>query len=174
MKRLLVNRLCNVFHHGLLYLTKMKSFNCIFVFSESKNLSFLSRVYFRNRWVKTVHPVVHQYCLISSTHSTFQMPQKEDILKQRVVVVTLNTSQYLCQLDLEPGEEAYSCTCVCVCLDLHILWPISTISEPCCSVLCDCWRCWEPRTMLRRFSVCKVIYNIMLHSSWFLFLLNIP
>lgn len=32
------------------------------------------------------------------------MPQKEDILKQRVVVVTLNTSQYLCQLDLEPGE----------------------------------------------------------------------
>ncbi|KAF4798356.1 hypothetical protein TURU_064635 [Turdus rufiventris] len=62
-----------------------------------------TRVYFRNRWVKTVHPVVHQYCLISSTHSTFQMPQKEDILKQRVVVVTLNTSQYLCQLDLEPG-----------------------------------------------------------------------
>ncbi|XP_075846411.1 putative helicase with zinc finger domain isoform X1 [Microtus pennsylvanicus] len=61
------------------------------------------RVYFRNRWVKTVHPVVHQYCLIASAHSTFQMPQKEDILKHRVVVVTLNTSQYLCQLDLEPG-----------------------------------------------------------------------
>ncbi|XP_012893338.1 PREDICTED: probable helicase with zinc finger domain isoform X1 [Dipodomys ordii] len=61
------------------------------------------RVYFRNRWVKTVHPVVHQYCLISSAHSTFQMPQKEDILNHRVVVVTLNTSQYLCQLDLEPG-----------------------------------------------------------------------
>lgn len=67
-------------------------------------LFFFPRVYFRNRWVKTVHPVVHQYCLISSTHSTFQMPQKEDILKQRVVVVTLNTSQYLCQLDLEPGK----------------------------------------------------------------------
>lgn len=66
---------------------------------------FFPRVYFRNRWVKTVHPVVHQYCLISSTHSTFQMPQKEDILKQRVVVVTLNTSQYLCQLDLEPGKR---------------------------------------------------------------------
>ncbi|KAH0508329.1 putative helicase with zinc finger domain [Microtus ochrogaster] len=62
-----------------------------------------TRVYFRNRWVKTVHPVVHQYCLIASAHSTFQMPQKEDILKHRVVVVTLNTSQYLCQLDLEPG-----------------------------------------------------------------------
>ncbi|XP_072098762.1 probable helicase with zinc finger domain isoform X1 [Mobula birostris] len=61
------------------------------------------RVYFRNRWVKTVHPVVQQYCLISSTHSTFQMPQKEDILRHRVVVVTLSTSQYLCQLDLELG-----------------------------------------------------------------------
>uniref|UniRef100_A0A4W3KKL8 Probable helicase with zinc finger domain n=1 Tax=Callorhinchus milii TaxID=7868 RepID=A0A4W3KKL8_CALMI len=61
------------------------------------------RVYFRNRWVKTVHPVVQQYCLISNTHSTFQMPQKEDILKHRVVVVTLSTSQYLCQLDLEVG-----------------------------------------------------------------------
>ncbi|XP_055264762.1 probable helicase with zinc finger domain isoform X5 [Moschus berezovskii] len=61
------------------------------------------RVYFRNRWVKTVHPAVHQYCLISSAHSTFQMPQKEDVLKHRVLVVTLNTSQYLCQLDLEPG-----------------------------------------------------------------------
>lgn len=77
---------------------------------------FFPRVYFRNRWVKTVHPVVHQYCLISSTHSTFQMPQKEDILKQRVVVVTLNTSQYLCQLDLEPGkiisrQEVSSCQC---------------------------------------------------------------
>lgn len=61
------------------------------------------RVYFRNRWVKTVHPVVHQYCLISSTHATFQMPQKEDVIRHRVVVVTLSTSQYLCQLDLEPG-----------------------------------------------------------------------
>ncbi|KAM6972573.1 putative helicase with zinc finger domain isoform 1-T1 [Aplochiton taeniatus] len=61
------------------------------------------RVYFRNRWVKTVHPVVQQYCLISSTQYTFQMPEREDILRHRVVVVTLSTSQYLCQLDLEPG-----------------------------------------------------------------------
>ncbi|XP_045908672.1 probable helicase with zinc finger domain [Micropterus dolomieu] len=63
------------------------------------------RVYFRNRWVKTVHPVVQQYCLISSTHVTFQMPTREDILRHRVVVVTLSTSQYLCQLDLEPAAE---------------------------------------------------------------------
>ncbi|MGH0175328.1 UNVERIFIED_CONTAM: hypothetical protein FKN15_070417 [Acipenser sinensis] len=62
-----------------------------------------SKVYFRNRWVKTVHPTVKQYCLISSTQYAFQMPQKEDIVKHRVVVVTLSTSQYLCQLDLEPG-----------------------------------------------------------------------
>uniref|UniRef100_A0A672IST0 Probable helicase with zinc finger domain n=1 Tax=Salarias fasciatus TaxID=181472 RepID=A0A672IST0_SALFA len=61
------------------------------------------RVYFRNRWVKTVHPVVQQYCLISSTQVTFQMPTREDILRHRVVVVTLSTSQYLCQLDLDPG-----------------------------------------------------------------------
>ncbi|XP_041838677.1 probable helicase with zinc finger domain [Melanotaenia boesemani] len=61
------------------------------------------RVYFRNRWVKTVHPAVQQYCLISSTQITFQMPTREDILRHRVVVVTLSTSQYLCQLDLEPG-----------------------------------------------------------------------
>uniref|UniRef100_A0A674MH22 Helicase with zinc finger n=1 Tax=Takifugu rubripes TaxID=31033 RepID=A0A674MH22_TAKRU len=61
------------------------------------------RVYFRNRWVKTVHPVVQQYCLISSTQVNFKMPTKEDILRHRVVVVTLSTSQYLCQLDLEPG-----------------------------------------------------------------------
>lgn len=65
----------------------------------------LSRVYFRNRWVKTVHPVVQQYCLISSTQVNFQMPTKEDILRHRVVVVTLSTSQYLCQLDLEPGRS---------------------------------------------------------------------
>uniref|UniRef100_A0A1A8PGK2 Probable helicase with zinc finger domain n=2 Tax=Nothobranchius rachovii TaxID=451742 RepID=A0A1A8PGK2_9TELE len=61
------------------------------------------RVYFRNRWVKTVHPVVQQYCLISNTQVNFQMPTREDVLRHRVVVVTLSTSQYLCQLDLEPG-----------------------------------------------------------------------
>ncbi|XP_062874530.1 probable helicase with zinc finger domain isoform X2 [Trichomycterus rosablanca] len=61
------------------------------------------RVYFRNRWVKTVHPVVQQYCLISGTYLTFQMPTQQDIERHRVVVVTLSTSQYLCQLDLDPG-----------------------------------------------------------------------
>ncbi|XP_067314224.1 probable helicase with zinc finger domain isoform X5 [Pseudorasbora parva] len=61
------------------------------------------RVYFRNRWVKTVHPVVQQYCLISGAYFTFQMPTRQDVERHRVVVVTLSTSQYLCQLDLEPG-----------------------------------------------------------------------
>lgn len=64
------------------------------------------RVYFRNRWVKTVHAVVQQYCLISGAQLTFQMPTRQDIERHRVVVVTLSTSQYLCQLDLEPGECA--------------------------------------------------------------------
>uniref|UniRef100_A0A8C2IE76 Probable helicase with zinc finger domain n=1 Tax=Cyprinus carpio TaxID=7962 RepID=A0A8C2IE76_CYPCA len=61
------------------------------------------RVYFRNRWVKTVHPLVQQYCLISGAYFTFQMPTRQDVERHRVVVVTLSTSQYLCQLDLEPG-----------------------------------------------------------------------
>ncbi|KAM9456834.1 putative helicase with zinc finger domain isoform 2-T2 [Clarias gariepinus] len=61
------------------------------------------RVYFRNRWVKTVHTVVRQYCLISEVYGTFQMPTRQDIERHRVVVVTLSTSQHLCQLDLEPG-----------------------------------------------------------------------
>uniref|UniRef100_A0A672QLB2 Probable helicase with zinc finger domain n=1 Tax=Sinocyclocheilus grahami TaxID=75366 RepID=A0A672QLB2_SINGR len=61
------------------------------------------RVYFRNRWVKTVHPVVQQYCLISGAYFTFQMPTRQDVERHRVAVVTLSTSQYLCQLDLEPG-----------------------------------------------------------------------
>ncbi|XP_041076271.1 probable helicase with zinc finger domain [Polyodon spathula] len=62
------------------------------------------RVYFRNRWVKTVHPIVQQYCLISSTQYAFQMPQKEDIVKHRVVVVTLSTLGELLFTELEtPG-----------------------------------------------------------------------
>lgn len=69
---------------------------------------FLLRVYFRNRWVKTVHPVVQQYCLISGAYFTFQMPTRQDVERHRVVVVTLSTSQYLCQLDLEPGEETHT------------------------------------------------------------------
>ncbi|KAI2666610.1 putative helicase with zinc finger domain [Labeo rohita] len=70
---------------------------------ESVPLLSLFWVYFRNRWVKTVHPVVQQYCLISGAYFTFQMPTRQDVERHRVVVVTLSTSQYLCQLDLEPG-----------------------------------------------------------------------
>ena len=60
------------------------------------------------------------------------MPQKEDILKHRVVVVTLNTSQYLCQLDLEPGmltqdtERVSECTGLCIQLRSGVgLWAVS-------------------------------------------------
>ena len=107
---------------------------------------FSRRVYFRNRWVKTVHPVVHQYCLISSTHSTFQMPRKEDILKLRVVVVTLNTSQYLCQLDLEPGMP--TCHrwlapmvrgCVPVTSSLGHIWPGVSPECSCLFLVCSCF-----------------------------------
>ncbi|KTG46686.1 hypothetical protein cypCar_00015206 [Cyprinus carpio] len=45
-----------------------------------------------------------QYCLISGAYFTFQMPTRQDVERHRVVVVTLSTSQYLCQLDLEPVD----------------------------------------------------------------------
>ncbi|XP_078610136.1 putative helicase with zinc finger domain isoform X4 [Branchiostoma floridae x Branchiostoma japonicum] len=61
------------------------------------------RVYYRNRWVRTVHPIVQGYCLISDSGYNFRMPTREDVMKHRVVVATLSTSRYLCHLELEPG-----------------------------------------------------------------------
>ncbi|XP_066291316.1 probable helicase with zinc finger domain isoform X2 [Branchiostoma lanceolatum] len=61
------------------------------------------RVYYRNRWVRTVHPIVQGYCLISDTGYNFRMPCREDVMKHRVVVATLSTSRYLCHLELDPG-----------------------------------------------------------------------
>ncbi|XP_078736768.1 putative helicase with zinc finger domain [Lampetra fluviatilis] len=61
------------------------------------------RVYYRHRWVKSVHPVVQQYCLMSPSRSEFLPPVQEDVLKSRVVVTTLSTSRTLCQLNLPAG-----------------------------------------------------------------------
>lgn len=63
------------------------------------------RIYYRHRWVATVHPTVQQYCLVSSAgnNRTFNMPALEDIMKYRVIVTTLSTSRYLVQLGLEKG-----------------------------------------------------------------------
>ncbi|XP_070580150.1 probable helicase with zinc finger domain [Ptychodera flava] len=65
--------------------------------SEAKPL----RIYFKDRWVRTVNREVQPYCLIKD--GFFYMPTKEDVLKHRVVVATLSTSRYLSHLDLEPG-----------------------------------------------------------------------
>ncbi|XP_019615620.1 PREDICTED: probable helicase with zinc finger domain isoform X1 [Branchiostoma belcheri] len=61
------------------------------------------RVYYRNRWVRTVHPIVQGYCLISDSGYNFRMPTREDVMKHRMVVATLSTSRYLCHLELDPG-----------------------------------------------------------------------
>ncbi len=86
----------------------------------------LLRIYFRNRWVKTVHPVVQQYCLISGAYFTFQMPKRQDVERHRVVVVTLSTSQYLCQLDLEPGEQTHTQTLQ------NFTVPLASLTLPAC------------------------------------------
>ncbi|KAJ1529194.1 hypothetical protein ONE63_005999 [Megalurothrips usitatus] len=64
------------------------------------------RIYYDKRWVSTVNPTVQQYCLIEIDQTgtkRFRLPQKKDILKHRVVVVTLNMSTILTTLDLEKG-----------------------------------------------------------------------
>lgn len=63
------------------------------------------RIYYRHRWVATVHPTVQQYCLVSTAGSdrNFNMPTVEDVKKHRVIVTTLSTSRYLVQLGLEKG-----------------------------------------------------------------------
>ncbi|KFM82919.1 putative helicase with zinc finger, partial [Stegodyphus mimosarum] len=63
------------------------------------------RIYYRHRWVATVHPTVQQYCLVSTAGSdrNFNMPNVDDVKKHRVIVTTLSTSRYLVQLGLEKG-----------------------------------------------------------------------
>ncbi|XP_042232621.1 probable helicase with zinc finger domain isoform X2 [Homarus americanus] len=63
------------------------------------------RIYYRNRWVTTVHTDVQKYCLIENDQSVrkFLMPSEEEILSHRVIVATLNTSRYLASLKLEKG-----------------------------------------------------------------------
>ncbi|XP_030840583.1 probable helicase with zinc finger domain isoform X3 [Strongylocentrotus purpuratus] len=61
------------------------------------------RIYFKDRWVPTVHPIVRLYCCMSEGEDRFVMPTKEQVLKHRVVVATLSTSRFLTHLELEPG-----------------------------------------------------------------------
>ena len=63
------------------------------------------RVYYTKRWVATVHPIVQEYCLIDETPTIrfFRRPTVEDVMKHRIVVVTLSISQELASLDLPKG-----------------------------------------------------------------------
>lgn len=63
------------------------------------------RVYYHKRWVTTAHPTVQEYCLIDTTPNlrTFRRPTVEDILKHRIIVVTLSISMELASLDLPKG-----------------------------------------------------------------------
>lgn len=61
------------------------------------------RIYFKNRWTQTVHPVVRLYCYMSENEDRFLMPSKEEVSKYRIIVATLSTSRYLNYLQLEPG-----------------------------------------------------------------------
>ncbi|XP_017768424.1 PREDICTED: probable helicase with zinc finger domain isoform X2 [Nicrophorus vespilloides] len=63
------------------------------------------RIYYHKRWVATVNQVVQKYCMIDSSPSgrSFRMPTLEDILKYRIVVVTLSISMYLATMELQRG-----------------------------------------------------------------------
>ncbi|XP_015917360.2 probable helicase with zinc finger domain isoform X2 [Parasteatoda tepidariorum] len=63
------------------------------------------RIYYRHRWVATVHPTVQQYCLINCDNNEkhFVMPTADDVKAHRIIVTTLKTARYLVQLGLEKG-----------------------------------------------------------------------
>ncbi|XP_022187469.2 probable helicase with zinc finger domain [Nilaparvata lugens] len=64
------------------------------------------RIYYHKRWVATVNQVVQKYCLIESTSNlrTFKVPTLDDIVKHRVVVVTLSISMFLSTIGLKKGH----------------------------------------------------------------------
>ncbi|XP_063697246.1 probable helicase with zinc finger domain [Culicoides brevitarsis] len=64
------------------------------------------RVYYHKRWVATVNNIVQKYCLIDLNVNmrNFRRPSAEDILKHRIVVVTLSISMELASLDLPKGH----------------------------------------------------------------------
>lgn len=63
------------------------------------------RIYYRHRWVQTVPEVVLQYCLLemSASQGNFRMPSREEVDKHRIIITTLKTARYLCDLDLPQG-----------------------------------------------------------------------
>ncbi|QQP40187.1 Uncharacterized protein FKW44_014159 [Caligus rogercresseyi] len=67
------------------------------------------RVYYENRWVKTVHETVLKYCLVNtSEHSrSFRNPTYEEVVDVDIVVATLSTSKSLTGLGLPLGHFSH-------------------------------------------------------------------
>ncbi|XP_076263700.1 helicase with zinc finger [Rhynchophorus ferrugineus] len=63
------------------------------------------RIYYQKRWVATVNSVVQKYCLIEAKNGvrSFYVPTLEDLMKHRIIVVTLSTSVYLSAMGLPQG-----------------------------------------------------------------------
>lgn len=66
----------------------------------------LLRVYYKRRWVQTVHQTVQKYCLITQKDGarTFRNPTLEDVKDCNVVVATLSTSRFLSGIGLQSGH----------------------------------------------------------------------
>eukprot|EP00058_Branchiostoma_floridae_P025252 XP_002610742.1 hypothetical protein BRAFLDRAFT_90929 [Branchiostoma floridae] len=62
------------------------------------------RVYFKERRLETVHETVRQYCKLDPNKESFAMPQMDDIMSHRIVIVTLATSMYLIRMGIRRGH----------------------------------------------------------------------
>ena len=76
------------------------------------------RVVYRHRWTQAIHPTVLKYCLLNADNAVpgaFRMPSADAIRRHRLVVATLSTSRYLCDLELGQGTRALGCTSTQLC-----------------------------------------------------------
>ncbi|XP_019641872.1 PREDICTED: helicase with zinc finger domain 2-like [Branchiostoma belcheri] len=62
------------------------------------------RVYAKERRLETVDDIVKQYCKLDPGKTSFAMPEMEDIMKHRIVIVTLTTSMYLIRMGIKRGH----------------------------------------------------------------------
>ncbi|KAG8254716.1 hypothetical protein J6590_005275 [Homalodisca vitripennis] len=67
------------------------------------------RIYYHKRWVATVNQVVQKYCLIENNNGvrTFKVATLQDIMKHRVIVVTLSISMNLSNIGLNKGHFSH-------------------------------------------------------------------
>lgn len=63
------------------------------------------RIYYHKRWPSTVNQIVQKYCLIETKGNVrfFVKPTVEDIMRHKIIVVTLSTSMEICSLNIKKG-----------------------------------------------------------------------